>query len=239
MTERRLGDRAKEHLPAWLLNGTEGNSSSSITDHIHGQKHTCKADDCFKILYRARNRAILRFVEAVAIKRAKPGLNVMKETDLRLQLPWSWTTLRFANPFSLFTPLHYSLSISHMFPLLWAPSAIYAHCTLIHLFWTIDLVTLHILLEQLFTLTFYWILDWIWPCFSYSPVFCLTDHINVWTLTSTFEIHCIGSGQFRLQSLSEFVDFVTICINVGAFHNGHQLFHSLPPLHYRSYSRRV
>ena len=63
-------------------------SYSSITDHLH-DKNTCKPDDCFKILYRARNRAILRFVEAVAIKRAKPGLNVMKETDLRLQLPWS------------------------------------------------------------------------------------------------------------------------------------------------------
>ena len=89
MTERRLGDRVREHLPLWLSHCTEKTSRSSITDHIIEHGHTCKADDCFKILYRARNRRLLRFVEAVAIKRNKPRLNVMKETDLRLQLPWS------------------------------------------------------------------------------------------------------------------------------------------------------
>ena len=89
MTERRLADRVKEHLPTWLKRTTDGTSRSSITDHIIEQGHSCKPEECFKILYRARNRRILRFVEAVAIRLYKPSLNVVKEFDLHLKLPWS------------------------------------------------------------------------------------------------------------------------------------------------------
>lgn len=86
MTERRLGDRVKEHLPQWLSKSTDKISRSSITDHILEFGHDCRIVDCFKILYKTRSRPLLRFIEAIAIKRAKPVLNVMKETDLRLQL---------------------------------------------------------------------------------------------------------------------------------------------------------
>ena len=84
MTERRLGDRVKEHIPK-NLNRV---SRSSITDHILQTGHTCKAEDCFSIIYRARNKNLLRFAEAVAIRMYKPDLNVMKDHDLGLQLPW-------------------------------------------------------------------------------------------------------------------------------------------------------
>ena len=142
MTERRLGDRVREHLPLWLSHCTDKTSRSSITDHIIEHGHTCKADDCFKILYRARNRRLLRFVEAVAIKRNKPRLNVMKETDLRLQLPWSWTTTLFSYcPSSLqSTPFPFSctlLSVTLFSHVIFTHKPLYNQllCTLARLFW--------------------------------------------------------------------------------------------------------
>ena len=89
MTERRLSDRVKEHLPNWLKHTTDKTSRSSVTYHIIEHGHSCKPEVCFKILYRARNRRQLRFVEAVAIRLYKPELNVIKDSDLHLKLPWS------------------------------------------------------------------------------------------------------------------------------------------------------
>ena len=86
LTERRIGDRVGEHIPNWLLKGIEKTPRSSIGDHISSTDHNCSRDQCFEVLYRARNRRILKFVEAVAIRLYTPKLNVMKDLRYNLRL---------------------------------------------------------------------------------------------------------------------------------------------------------
>ena len=86
-TARRLEERVKEHLPKWLNGASVGVTKSSITEHIVETGHRCHRDDCFTILHKARHPAMLKFVEAVAIKRLKPALNVQQEMNYHLKLP--------------------------------------------------------------------------------------------------------------------------------------------------------
>ena len=87
-TERRLEDRVKEHVPRWALNGLGKVSRSSVTDHIINEGHRCTRETSFEILYRARNRRMLKFVEATSIRLLVPDLNIQKEFDYQLKLPW-------------------------------------------------------------------------------------------------------------------------------------------------------
>ena len=89
LTERRLEERVKEHAPRWAMLGFHGMSQSSVTDHIVGEGHPCNRQEAFEIIYRARNRRLLKYVEAVAIRVLRPTLNIMKEFDYKLKLPWS------------------------------------------------------------------------------------------------------------------------------------------------------
>ena len=89
LTERRLEERVKEHAPRWAMLGLHGMSQSSVTDHIVGEGHPCNRQEAFEIIYRARNRRLLKYVEAVAIRVLRPTLNIMKEFDYKLKLPWS------------------------------------------------------------------------------------------------------------------------------------------------------
>ena len=89
MTDRRLGDRGKEHIPAWIYHDLDKDSKSSIANHLKKHRQNCDPVNCFKIIYRARSHRVLRFAEAVAIKRIKPSLNIVKDFDVQLKLPWS------------------------------------------------------------------------------------------------------------------------------------------------------
>ena len=88
-TERRSEDRMKQHGPAWLSSEMMQTVRSSVTDHVAYRGHRCTKSDCFRILHKARDRRLLKFVEAIAIMRFKPVLNVQKEMDYQLRLPWS------------------------------------------------------------------------------------------------------------------------------------------------------
>ena len=67
--------------------GVNKKPHSSITEHLIKEGHVVDADESFKILYHARHRSLLKFYEAVAIKRLKPELNVQKEPMYNLKLP--------------------------------------------------------------------------------------------------------------------------------------------------------
>ena len=62
---------------------------SSITEHIINEGHACDKKNCFEIIHKARNVRMLKFIEAVAIRKLKPKLNVQKMFDYTLKLPWS------------------------------------------------------------------------------------------------------------------------------------------------------
>ena len=126
MTERRLQDRVSEHFPKWLTYSSDKVTRTSVTDHMLDYGHACKKTECFTIIYKAQNRRLLRFVEAVAIRIKKPGLNVKRDSDLCLKLPWSWgwstptsclpvlSSISFSLPYRLPLTLDYPTSyISH------------------------------------------------------------------------------------------------------------------------------
>ena len=90
MTERRLQDRVKEHLPRWLLHDANTKETkSSITEHIMNYDHKCDSNTCFKVLFRCRQQRLLKFTEAVCIRLLKPQLNIQREFQYQLRLPWS------------------------------------------------------------------------------------------------------------------------------------------------------
>jgi len=85
-TIRRLKDRAGEHLRKRIQKAPDGNYRSSITEHLIKEGHYFDTEKCFEILYHTRTRNLLKFLEAVAIRKFKPALNVQKEFDYKLQL---------------------------------------------------------------------------------------------------------------------------------------------------------
>ena len=89
LTERRLQDRVREHLPRWLTGTLDGIARSSITEHVLETGHSCRPDSCFEILHRVRSRRMLKFMEAVSIRVNRPCLNVQKIHDFRLKLAWN------------------------------------------------------------------------------------------------------------------------------------------------------
>ena len=61
---------------------------SVYTEHIINEGHVCDKNQCFEIIHKARNSRMLKFVEAVAIRKLRPQLNVQKEFLYNLKLPW-------------------------------------------------------------------------------------------------------------------------------------------------------
>ena len=88
MSERRLEDRVKEHCPAWLGTGAIKNIGSSICEHIVTEGHDFDRTKCFQILFKVRHRAMLKFIESVAIRQLRPSLNKQRDHVYRLRLPW-------------------------------------------------------------------------------------------------------------------------------------------------------
>nr|CAH8867638.1 unnamed protein product [Trichobilharzia regenti]CAH8868788.1 unnamed protein product [Trichobilharzia regenti] len=87
-TERRAHLRFSEHVPKSLrLKGTNS-YSSAITRHLLDTGHEVEIEKSFKIINRQRSSILLKFAEAISIKRLKPDLCVQKESVISLSLPW-------------------------------------------------------------------------------------------------------------------------------------------------------
>ncbi|CAH8821014.1 unnamed protein product, partial [Trichobilharzia szidati] len=96
-THRSLQVRATEHIPKWLQQQMKspdtiepGNRcpTSSIAKHIIETGHKVDFNSAFKPIYKTRLGHILKFIEALAIKRLKPVLCVQKLFVITLNLPW-------------------------------------------------------------------------------------------------------------------------------------------------------
>jgi hypothetical protein len=98
-TERALRQRVKEHVPMWLRNRIGQNAdhqatshprnpSSSIARHLMGTGHCVKPEESFRVIFSTRHPRLLRFVEAVAIRKWSPTLCVQKDLWVTLALPW-------------------------------------------------------------------------------------------------------------------------------------------------------
>ncbi|CAH8473689.1 unnamed protein product [Schistosoma haematobium] len=87
-TERRAYVRFKEHIPKSLrLNGLK-ETSSAITRHLLDTGHEVDIRKSFKMVNKQSSSNLLKFAEAIAIKRLKPDLCTQKETVINLSLPW-------------------------------------------------------------------------------------------------------------------------------------------------------
>ena len=73
-------------MPKWLTSTTGKIARGSITEHIMDEGHECKRDHCFKIIHKARNRRMLKYMEAVAIMKLKPAVNIQVEFDYKLMI---------------------------------------------------------------------------------------------------------------------------------------------------------
>ena len=97
-TTRALADRMTEHLPRWLLAGSNQRPRSAslppsaITRHVISCQRfdrTKPAEDSFKIVTKARRPALLPLLEATHIVTHKPDLCAQKDFVFGLALPWS------------------------------------------------------------------------------------------------------------------------------------------------------
>jgi hypothetical protein len=87
-TQRHLSDRVAEHLPKWLFSSANKQPRTAITKHLVDTMHTNGSPDSFSVISIQRNARLLRFAEAVAIRRMKPELCVQKDMVQSLALPW-------------------------------------------------------------------------------------------------------------------------------------------------------
>ena len=80
-TQRRLGDRIREHVPKWYLDGKKNKSgNSSITRHlIECATPTQNPREAFKILRKLETTKELKIMEALHINREKPVLCSQKD----------------------------------------------------------------------------------------------------------------------------------------------------------------
>ena len=95
-TNRSLQIRASEHIPKWLqkqiasaepINGENRRPSSSIAKHIE-IGHKIDVYTSSKPIYKTCVGRILKYVEALAIRKFKPPLCVQKQFVITLNLPW-------------------------------------------------------------------------------------------------------------------------------------------------------
>jgi hypothetical protein len=104
-TERHLRVRVAEHIPQWVQRamneanemgtrstegviGTHRMPSSSIARHLITSRHYTDPQTAFKVVYATPDSRLLKFAEAVAIKKFKPLLCVQKDLFVTLALPW-------------------------------------------------------------------------------------------------------------------------------------------------------
>ena len=100
-TERQLRTRAAEHIPAWVQRELQGSGTtqttnsvsqthrppaSSIARHLLQTGHQVDRGGSFRIIYTTPNPRLLKFAEAIAIKRRKPLLCQQKEVYISLAL---------------------------------------------------------------------------------------------------------------------------------------------------------
>ncbi|CAH8863643.1 unnamed protein product [Trichobilharzia szidati] len=87
-TERSVIVRISEHIPKNLrLKGPQV-LNSAITRHLLDTGHNVDNLKSFKIINKQKKPNLLRFAEAIAIRRLKPNLCTQKETVVNLALPW-------------------------------------------------------------------------------------------------------------------------------------------------------
>ncbi|VDP55692.1 unnamed protein product [Schistosoma margrebowiei] len=69
------------------LNGLNA-FNSAIARHLLDTGHEVDMLKSFKVINKQSNSNLLKFAEALAIKRLKPDLCIQKETVINLSLPW-------------------------------------------------------------------------------------------------------------------------------------------------------
>ena len=62
--------------------------ASSIAKHLIESGHKINTGEAFNVLFKSNNGKLLRFIEALAIKKFNPDLCIQKQFILTLQLPW-------------------------------------------------------------------------------------------------------------------------------------------------------
>jgi len=91
-TERNLGQRIREHIPAWLEKRKTGTKTpdSAITKHLMCCTEW-KQDprQNFKILHQGANVTINRILEAIEISNKRPPLCTQKDRLYTLKIPWT------------------------------------------------------------------------------------------------------------------------------------------------------
>ena len=97
-TDRSLKTRVSEHIPKWLNeamdetdypnNLCDRRPASSIAKHLIESGHKVNTGEAFNVLFKSNKGKLLRFIEALAIKKFNPDLCIQKQFILTLQLPW-------------------------------------------------------------------------------------------------------------------------------------------------------
>ncbi|CAH8491924.1 unnamed protein product [Heterobilharzia americana] len=96
-SNRSMQTRVGEHIPKWLekqfntqtlISAGDRHPSSSIAKHIIEMNHKVNTKTAFKIIYRNNQGRILKFAEALAIRKLNPPLCVQKQFIVSLNLPW-------------------------------------------------------------------------------------------------------------------------------------------------------
>ena len=83
-----LYTRINEYLQPWLKSNRSGIGRCLVTKSLHDTKDIVVPLNAFEVNYRARNKRVLAFVEAVAIRRRSPNLCVQKLMAVNLCLSW-------------------------------------------------------------------------------------------------------------------------------------------------------
>jgi len=94
-TQLPLGERVRQHLPKWLLQGRKQRprSQKGLQSAIARHALDCTAvdDDLtsrFKVIQKAKNALDLKILEALEIKDRRPSLCIQKEYLYDLKIPW-------------------------------------------------------------------------------------------------------------------------------------------------------
>ena len=94
-TELPLGERVRQHLPRWLLQGKKqrprsNNKPQSAICRHRLQCHTQSGnlESAFKIIHTAQTPFLLKILEALEIKIKKPNLCIQKDNLFELKIPW-------------------------------------------------------------------------------------------------------------------------------------------------------
>ena len=96
-SNRALHVRVGEHIPKWLEKEMNSDKSidaggrrpiSSIAKHLIDMNHKIDVKTAFKIIYKNGQGRLLKYAEALAIRKFKPPLCVQKQFIISLNLPW-------------------------------------------------------------------------------------------------------------------------------------------------------